>query len=337
MVNSVEILNRKENMSWTYPFSPARYVSILRVRRLAPALLSWYARPHNFTICRRPLFGASGLRLASRRPLLVAPVCARAKDARALRYTDQKNHRNGLLKRINSEVELWRCQGKNARRSVGLSQNQFSDLSPRFSVDQRRRRVDSRTANSGAILRCTAESLALLEHGVDAIKRNAGGDGAHEFHGLADGGERWSVKGGGGDVVKANDGTIFGNAQSGFGQGADGAESGHVIESHEGGKGTLLLEQAFGQFVAVLETGDGIAGFGKIEDQAGIDFEIVGLGKGTNSLPARGAVGQGFGAANEGDLAMSQGVEMLDGGMGAEFVVHHDGADGIGFAVRARS
>src|SRR5580704_2302464 len=173
-------------------------------------------------------------------------------------------------------------------------------------------------------------SLTFFQHRVHAIQGKAGGDGAHDFHGLADGCKRRGVKSRGGDVVKSDDGAMFGNAQPGFGEGANGTESGHVVKGNEGGEGALLFEQTFGEFEAVFETGDGITGFGKVEDEAGIDFEVAGFGKRTNSLPARSSIGQRLGAANESDLAMSQGVEMLEGSVAAEFVVDHHGADRVG-------
>ena len=112
--------------------------------------------------------------------------------------------------------------------------------------------MDSRTASSGAILRCTAASWRFSSTALTPSSAMPTAVVPMSFHGLADGGERRRVKGAGGNVVKADDGAMFGNAQSGFGQRADGAEGGHVIEGHEGGEGTLLFEQVFGEFVAVL-------------------------------------------------------------------------------------
>ena len=46
---------------------------------------------------------------------------------------------------------------------------------------------------------------------------------------------------GGNYVVETDHRAIFGNFQSGAGQGADGAEGGHVVEGHDGGEFLFVL------------------------------------------------------------------------------------------------
>ena len=68
-------------------------------------------------------------------------------------------------------------------------------------------------------------------------EEEGGGEGAHGFERLADGGEAGDVEGGGFDVVVAEDGDVFGDAEAGVVEGADGADGGDVVEAEDGGEG----------------------------------------------------------------------------------------------------
>ena len=129
------------------------------------------------------------------------------------------------------------------------------------------RRVDSRTTNSGATLRWCAATSRFSSTAVDALENNADRIRTHRLHGLANGGERRSTESRGGDIVEADHRTMLRHAQAGFGQGADGAEGGHIVEGQQARELALLLDQILGQFLARLKAGKRIARFRQVDNQ----------------------------------------------------------------------
>lgn len=71
----------------------------------------------------------------------------------------------------------------------------------------------------------------------ELLEEEGGGEGAHGFEGLADGGEAGDVEGGGLDVVVTEDGDVIGDAEAGVVEGAYGADGGDVVEAEDGGEG----------------------------------------------------------------------------------------------------
>src|SRR5271156_317518 len=177
--------------------------------------------------------------------------------------------------------------------------------------------------------------FAFFDGGVDRIQNDAHGGVAQGFHRLADGGERGNGKAGGDDVVKADDGAIFGNFYSGASQAADDAEGGHVVEGHDRAESFLVLQEFLGEFQAAFVTGIGIEGIGEIENERGVNFKIDGASERAHTTPARRTVSEHFWTADESDFAMAQRVQVFHGEMRAGFVVHHDGADGAGTQLAA--
>ena len=124
-------------------------------------------------------------------------------------------------------------------------------------------------------------------HGVDAVYHYAYGRRSHGFHGLAHGGERGGVNGGGCYVIEADHGALFGHSDSGLIEGADRTEGAHVVERQQGREGALLAYEFFGELAAGLETGKWIAGFRQIQNQAGIEFHAGLLCQVADAAPAR--------------------------------------------------
>ena len=64
-----------------------------------------------------------------------------------------------------------------------------------------------------------------------------------------------------------------------------------------------MLQKFLGEFETAVETGIGVEGIGQIHNKRGIYFKAHGTREGANATPARRAVDQHFGSANEGDFA----------------------------------
>ena len=109
----------------------------------------------------------------------------------------------------------------------------------------------------------------------------------------------------------------------------------HVVEGQNCGERALLLDQFFGEFLAGLEARNRIARFGQIHDQPGIEFEAACLGAVADASPARRTVGQRLGAADEGDLAMTERVQMFERQVAADFVVDDDRTHRVAFEFAA--
>src|SRR5208283_4582429 len=144
---------------------------------------------------------------------------------------------------------------------------------------------------------------------------------AHRFHRLPNGGQRRSAQRRGRHIVEANHRTMLRYAQAAPGQGSYGAERGHVIEGQQSSELALLREQILGELLSRFKTGERVAGLGQVDDKAGVDFEAATLGVLTDSTPARRTVRQSLGPADEGDLSMTERVQMLKGRIAPDFVV----------------
>src|SRR5215471_9876957 len=171
--------------------------------------------------------------------------------------------------------------------------------------------------------------FALFEDRINPVDNDSDRGSTHSLHRLADRGERRGVDGRGGNVVEANNGALLGDADAGFVQGTDRAESAHVVKSEHRAKGALAPEKVLGEFVAQFEAGQRVPGFRHVHDQATVEFEVALLGEVANAAPARRAVGEGFRAANESNLAVTERVKVLQGKVAADFVVYDDGTDGV--------
>src|SRR5579863_4982688 len=120
--------------------------------------------------------------------------------------------------------------------------------------------------------------IAFFKYRLDALEHDPDRLGTHVSHGLAHGGEWRSAEPGCGDIVEADYRAMFGDAQSGRGQGADGTEGGDIVECEQCGERTLLLDEGMGKFLASLKTRKRIARFRQIDDQTRIEFQSALLG-----------------------------------------------------------
>src|SRR5437899_8975239 len=93
--------------------------------------------------------------------------------------------------------------------------------------------------------------------------------------------------------------------------------------------------QFFSQLVTSLEAVEQIAGFRQVKHKIGVEAQVVSFREGANALPPRGAVGDALGAANERDLAVAEPEQMLNRGVGSEFVVDNYRADRSGLQLAA--
>src|SRR5215469_18589097 len=107
---------------------------------------------------------------------------------------------------------------------------------------------------------------------------------------------------------------------------AYGTKGSHVVKSHQRRKSATPLDQFFGQLLPGFEAGNRVAGLGQVHDQARVNFQFLGMGEGAHAFPSGRAVGERLWAADEGNPAVAERVEMLDGDMAAKFVVYDDRA-----------
>ena len=96
-----------------------------------------------------------------------------------------------------------------------------------------------------------------------------------------------------------------------------------------------MLDQLLGELVPGFKAGDRIARFGEIDNQLGVDLQAGAFGKITNSFPARRAIGQGLGTADESNFPVSEGMEMFERAIGSQFIVDNYGADRVGLQFAA--
>jgi len=171
--------------------------------------------------------------------------------------------------------------------------------------------------------------VAIFVTGFDGVQNDGDRSAAHSFQGLTDGGQGRSRKGRDGDIVETSDRTLFGDGDAGFREGTHGAEGGQIVEGEDGGELFLLLEELFGEAIAVFKTGIGIKDIRHLEDESGIEFEFGGLREFLNATPTRRAVNEALGATNDGNAAMAALIEMFEGEAAPGFVVDHDGADAV--------
>lgn len=171
--------------------------------------------------------------------------------------------------------------------------------------------------------------FAIFVAGFDGVHDDAYGRAAHGLEGLTNGGEGWCRKCGDGNVVKSGDGTLLWNADASLGEGAHGAKCSQIVKSKDGGEFFLLLQQLFGEAVAVFEAGVGIKDVGNLQNQAGFEIQFNGLSEFLNAPPTWRAVDQALGPTNDGDATMPPLVKMFEGKAASGFVVDHHGADPI--------
>lgn len=104
--------------------------------------------------------------------------------------------------------------------------------------------------------------IAIFVAGFDGLHDDADSGATHSFEWLTHGSQGGSGKRGNGNVVKSSHGTLFGNTDPRFGQGANSPERGEIVEGKNGGEFFLLLEQFFGEAITVFEAGIGVEDVG---------------------------------------------------------------------------
>ena len=119
---------------------------------------------------------------------------------------------------------------------------------------------------------------------------------------MTDSGEARGLVGGRGDVVEADDGDVFGAAEAGVRDGADGADGGDVVEAEDGGEVAGAGEEVAYDGIAEFR-GPGV-GF-EIDAELGVDGDADTFGHGEDAIPAEVGVGDLALAFHEGDAAMA--------------------------------
>src|SRR5438874_5041178 len=128
---------------------------------------------------------------------------------------------------------------------------------------------------------------------------------AHGFQRLANGCERRHAHRGHGNIIKSNDGALFGDFNAGLGERANGSQSGEVIESQQGGELAALLQQFFRQTESTLISGIRIELLWQLHGEGEVDFKIDGMSEFLNTFPAWTRIDQGFWAADESNFPVT--------------------------------
>src|SRR6202034_3598361 len=163
--------------------------------------------------------------------------------------------------------------------------------------------------------------FTFFQHRVDSIHHNSHRGRSHRFHRLADGGERGCVQCRGGDVIEADHRALFGHSHARLVQSADCAKGAQVVEGQQRREGTLLPNQLFGELMTRFETRHRIARLRQLHDQTRVELQPALLGTAADATPARRAIGQRFGAADECDFTVAERVQMFERHMAADLVV----------------
>ena len=153
------------------------------------------------------------------------------------------------------------------------------------------------------------------------LQEHPGGGAAHLLKRLPDGGEAWNLIGRGLDVVKAEDGDIGGNAESGLVQCADAAHGGYVVEAENSSEALSALDEVSDAGVADLRR---MGVLGEIDHEVFMDLKTDFASYLERRVPAGIRVGAEGLAMHEGDPAMAEFVEMAQGKTGCVFFIEYD-------------
>ena len=118
------------------------------------------------------------------------------------------------------------------------------------------------------------------------------------------------------NVVEADHGDVVGDGAAGVFEGADGADGGDVVEAEDGGEVAGFFEQGLHGLVADFRGHGVVSGLHgpalgvDADDVGGVDFEAHLTRYLLDAFPAELGVGDGAGAAHEGDAAVAEIVEV---------------------------
>src|ERR1700720_4987351 len=141
------------------------------------------------------------------------------------------------------------------------------------------------------------------------VDERLGGDLPHAFERLSNRGQARVVEGGRRDVVEAQHRHIFGNPQTRFLKGPDGANCGNIVVSEECSEGLLACQELFREGVTELGRGGCAVNLNsKLRANAKTKF-TSGF---TNRGPANGGVGARGMPFHESDLFVTQLREMCE-------------------------
>ena len=116
--------------------------------------------------------------------------------------------------------------------------------------------------------------------------------------------------------------SIFRNLSAGLVEGANRAESGHIIKGQKCGKVATTVKQRPRGFMAASVAGRRLTDF---NDQLGVQLQARLLGKFTDSSPPPATVHDLFWTLDKSDMAVAQSVQVLDGGPSSRLVMNYDG------------
>ena len=165
---------------------------------------------------------------------------------------------------------------------------------------------------------------------ANALQQDARGGGAHLIERLANRGEARIVKRSALDVVEANDRDIGRNVQSMVHESANRTDGGDVVVAEERREIGSALDEFVGWLEAEFWSGDAKL---KLHDKLGRDGQLEIAGNRHQAIPAIVRVGAVAAAAHEGDLAVSELVEMAQGKLGGALLVEDDVGDAFDFAM----
>lgn len=202
----------------------------------------------------------------------------------------------------------------------------FAPANPSASSEFSARRGGGGLANDKLRLDVDAFRIGSILGPGNAVKEGACGKLAHLTQGLANGGEAGMLEGGALNVVESDHGNVFGHAETGFAKGADGADSGDVIEGEERGEQLAGRKQLAGDFIAERRRS---AIVGKLGGASVVKGKPETIGCFENGAPAGLGVGTEILALDEGDFAMAELGQMVESHPRGAGMVESDVGDAL--------
>lgn len=151
-----------------------------------------------------------------------------------------------------------------------------------------------------------------------------GGGAAHVIKRLAHGGEAGADCGGGGNVVKADNRDIAGDVESCFVERGDGAHGRDIVEGKDGGEWLAACNE--GACGLMTRFGAGLDAF-ELHDEPGVNGDAEFGADFADGIPADCGVRTEALALDEGDAAVAERGEMVEGVARGGEVVEFDGDD----------
>ena len=141
---------------------------------------------------------------------------------------------------------------------------------------------------------------------------------------MTNGGQVGSAEPCGRNVVEADYRAVLRDAKAGAVERSDSTERSEIVKGDERRKLLPGPEQILGLEQAAIEARVCVDGFGQLAHQLWFDAKAVFGGEALNALPAPITIHEFCRAADDGNAAVAQIIEVLDGKIATLLVIHDD-------------